>query len=295
MLRSMWLCLIVLTAVPSSSRANIILRIHDTVDDSDLVDAVSGQKPVKEFAAEIEALEKKLLTNDKEKIEKLLGKPAPKPEKGYAIPVGQHRMFAISGIRYRDEKLNKDHTAYYPIGDFAGIEVRYGINGTTPQFAVLYFKVDDAFPKLKKVEKKTTEKPASPKQRPTVTRKNTIDVDHWDMMKEGMNKEQIAKLFSAPAGDYAPGTDYLTRMWGWRRGGYGKTHETLEWRSEKGRAIVEFDAKGNFITSEFYNPGRDPVTNIAERLNWDRVIFGRVKNYVEKRAGRPRAFSGRDR
>ena len=28
---------------------------------------------------------------------------------------------------------------------------------------------------------------------------------------------QIAQIFSAPARDYAPGTDYLTRSWGWRR------------------------------------------------------------------------------
>ena len=131
-----------------ASRAVIILMIDDPVDDHALVDAVSGQKPVKKFAAEIEALERTLLANDKEKIEKLLGTPAPKPVKDYAIPVGQHRVFAISGRRYADEKMNKDHTAYYPIGDFAGIEVRYGVNGTSPQFAVLYLKVDDAFPKL---------------------------------------------------------------------------------------------------------------------------------------------------
>jgi hypothetical protein len=285
MVRSMWLSIIVLAAVASSSRAVIILTIHDPVDDHELVDAVSGQKPVKEFAAEIEALEKILLTNDKEKIEKLLGKPAPKAGKDYAIPVGQHRMYAISGIRYADEKMNKDHTAYYAIGDFAGIEVRYGIDGTSPQFAVLYFKVDDAFPKLKKVEEKPIDKPAEPRKGPAVTRKHTIDVDHWDMMKEGMNKEKIAELFSAPAGDYAPGTEYLTRRWGWRRGDGEKVHETLEWRSEKGRIVVEFDEKGNFVTSEFYYPGRDPVTNVAERLKWDRAKLEKVKKHIEERMG----------
>jgi hypothetical protein len=279
----MWLSIIVLAAAASDSRAPIFLTIHDPVDDYALVDAVSGQKPVKEFAAEIEALEKTLLANDKEKIEKLLGKPTSKPEKDYAIPVGQHRKFWISGLRSRNEKVNKNHAAYYPVGDFAGIEVRYGINGTSPQFAILYFKVDDAFPKLKKVEEKAIDKPANPKKGPAVIRKHTIDEDHWDMMKEGMNKEQIAELFSAPAGDYAPGTDYLTRGWGWHRGGDGKVHETLEWRSEKGRIVVEFDEKGNFVTSEFYRPGRDPITNVAERLKWDREKFAKVKKYVEER------------
>jgi hypothetical protein len=60
-------------------------------------------------------------------------------------------------------------------------------------------------------------------------------------------------------------------------------HETLEWRSEKGRIVVEFDEQGNFVASEFYHPGRDPVTNIAERLKWDREKFDKVKKYVEER------------
>jgi len=144
----MWLSIIVLAVVVSNCRAPIFLTIDDPEDDTTLVDAVSGQKPVEEFAAEIEAFEKKLLANDLEKIEKLLGKPGPRPEKGYAMPIGQHRKLLISGLRHSDKKMNKNHTDYYPIGDFAGIEVSYGINGTSPQFAVLYFKVDNQFPRL---------------------------------------------------------------------------------------------------------------------------------------------------
>jgi hypothetical protein len=283
MARRMWLSMVVLAAVASGSRAVIVLMIHDPVDDHALVDAVSGQKPVKEFAAEMEAFKRTLLANDNETVGKRLGKPAPMPGRDYAIPVGHPRQFTISGIRYANEKLNKDHTAYYPIGDFAAIEVRYGIDGTSPQFAVLYFKVDDAFPKLKKVEEKVGDKPAGAKKGPAVLRTHTIDVDHWNKMQQGMNKGQIAELFSTPAGDYAPGTDYLTRRWGWRRGGDGTVHETLEWRSEKGRIVVAFDAKANFITSEFYYPGRDPVTNVAERLKWDRVKFDKVKKHIKER------------
>ena len=105
-------------------------------------------------------------------------------------------------------------------------------------------------------------------------------------MRAGMNKEQIAELFSAPAGDYAPGTDYLTRAWGWRRGGHGKVQQTLEWRSEKGRIVVEFDEKGNFVTSEFYHPGRDPVTNVVERLKWDRMKFDKAERSTSRIAWR---------
>jgi hypothetical protein len=280
----MWLSIFVLMAFAWDGRATGIIMVEDPIDDQALVDGVSGQKPVKAFATEIDALEKMLLANkDKEKINQILGKPGPKPTKGYAIPISQHRVYGVSGLGPADPKLRKDHMAYYAIGDFAGIEIRYGITGTHPQFAVLYFKVDDAFPKLKTVEDKSSDKPAEPKKKPVATRKHTIDLEHWETMTRSMNKEQIAKHFSAPAGDYAPGTDYLTRKWGWRRGDDGKVHETLEWRSEKGRIIVEFDEKGAFVTSEFYKPGRDPVTNIAERLKWDRVKFEKVKKYVEER------------
>jgi hypothetical protein len=68
-----------------------------------------------------------------------------------------------------------------------------------------------------------------------------------------------------------------------RRGGNGRVHETLEWRSEKARIVVEFDEKGNCVTSEFYRPGRDPITNVAERLKWDREKFAKVKKYIEER------------
>jgi|GEM_PF-6588327 len=280
MARCLWLSVIALVAATSDSRATIHLMIHDPIDDAGLIAAVSGQKAVKEFAAEIKMLRQAVTANDIEKIEMFLGKPARKPAKDYAMPVAQSRSFMISGIRYGDETMNKDHAAFYPVGAFAGIEVWYGIDGKTPQFALLYFKVDGTFPKLKKMEDEAADKPA---RKGAVTRKHTIDGEHWDKMKDGMTKEQIAELFSAPAGDYAPGTEYLTRSWGWRGGGNGKVHETLEWRSEKARIVVEFDEKGKFVTSEIHHPGRDPVTNVAERLKWDREKFDKVKKYVEER------------
>jgi hypothetical protein len=273
----MWLSIIVLAAIASDSRAPIFGFIDDREDDLALVIAVSGQKPVKEFAAEIETFEKKLLANDMENIEKLLGKPVKKPEKGLAVPIGHPRGYMISGIRSMDEKNNKDHADYYPIGDFAGIEVSYGISGTNPQYAALYFKVDGAFPRLMRLKKDPIPKKSA------ATRKHTIDEEHWDQMKDGMTIEDLAELFSVSPGDYAAGTDYLTRSWGWQRGNGGTVRKTLEWRSEKGRIVVDFDAMGKFVTAEFYRPGLDPITNITERLKWDRRKFAQLKKYIEER------------
>ncbi len=283
MARRMWLSIIMLAMFASGANSVIFMMIHDAVDDWLLVDAVSGQKPVKEFAAEIDAFAKILDATNQQKFEKLLGKPVKRPGKDYAMTLGQSRKFAISGIR---AGVSKEHTEFYAVGDFAGIEVHYRPDGENPWFALLCFKVDDAFPKLKVVEEKAADKPAAPTKTPAATRKHTIDEDHWHQLSflKKMNKQQVAELFSAPAGDYAPGTDYLTRCWGESRSLLeGKVQETLEWRSEKGRIVVSFDEQGIFLTSEFYRVGRDPVTNVAERLKWDRAKFARVKKFVEER------------
>jgi hypothetical protein len=43
----------------------------------------------------------------------VLGKPAARPAKTYAMPVAQPRLTTISGRRFADEKLNKDHKEFY--------------------------------------------------------------------------------------------------------------------------------------------------------------------------------------
>jgi hypothetical protein len=281
--RAMWLSVFLALAIGSGVRAVVFVLISDDVDDRELIDAVSGQKPVKEFASEMDKLRGVIEVKDSAAIEKLLGKPARKPPNGYAMPVGQPRGFAMSGLRYADKKENKDHTEFYPVGDFAGIVVLYGVDGSSPEAALFYFKVDESFPKLKKIETNRAETSTRPEKKPAVIREHTIDADHWNKLDRGMNKEQVAKVFSAPAGDCAPGTDYLTRSWGSQCGGEGNPQETLEWRSEKGRIVVAFDARGVLLTSEFFLPGHDPVTNIAERLKWDREKFAKVKKYFEER------------
>lgn len=213
----------------------------------------------------------------------MLGKPVPRPTKDYAFPVTEPRIITLSVARSANPKLNNNHTAFYVIADCAGFELWYSPDGESPVFALLCFKVDTTFPKLKKVEEKGRQKSANPAKVPVVLRQNTIDFEHWNMIVVGMNKAKIAELFSNPAGDHAPGTEYLTRSYDWRRGNYANVHETLEWRGENGRVVVEFNEKGEFVTAEFYKPGRDPVTNIAERLQWERQKLDKLKRYVAER------------
>ena len=281
--RRKWLSLVLLAAAGPEAHADVGVLIDDSVDDIALVVAVSGQKPVKAFAAEIMAFSETLAASKEGRIEKLLGKPVPRPNGDYAMPVGQPRGFTMSGRFSADKAQNKHHTEFYPIGDFAGIEVWYGMDGESPVFALLYFRVDETFPKLREVKEKVGDKPAAPKKAQAAARKHTIDLDHWDKLKEGMSKAEVAKQFSVPAGDYVPGTEYFTRSWGWRGVGSGNAVETLEWRGEKGRILVRFDKEGKYVESEYFLPGRDPVTNVAERLKWDQERFDKLKKYVEGR------------
>ena len=111
-----------------------------------------------------------------------------------------------------------------------------------------------------------------------------------------MTEDQVAEVFSAPAGDYAPGTSSLHAQWGWVQLGHMAsgmfltsegmprgTGHMKEWRSEKGRVVVEFDSQSKVVTAAYYRAGRNPITNVAERLKWDHERFERLLKYVEKR------------
>lgn len=66
------------------------------------------------------------------------------------MPVAQPRGLALSGLRHADPRMNKDHTEFYTIEDFAAIQVYYGLDGVSPGTILLYFRTDDEFPKLTK-------------------------------------------------------------------------------------------------------------------------------------------------
>lgn len=251
----------------------IVTILHDAVDDRWLILSVQGQDDVRKFNEELNKFQQTLWPFKEREIEDLLGKHT-RREGAYAMPVAQARTIARSGLRYGDATLNKDHVASYAIGDYAGIDVWYGIDGETPHFALLYFKVDKTFPKLVKIEDKR--KP----QVPVVTKRNDIDYEHYGRLESGMSREKVIDVFSVPAGDYSPGTDYLSGEAAVIQGSF-VTHSTEEWRSDKGRAVIEFTFGKTVNKARFYKVGRDPVTNIAERLAWDRERFQTVVRHVE--------------
>ena len=283
MARRKWLSLVLLAAAGPEAHADVGVLIDDSVDDVALVVAVSGQKPIKEFAAEITAFRETLTASKEGRIEKLLGKPVPRRDGDYAMPVGQPRGFRMSGRFSADKAKNKHHTEFYPIGDFAGIEVWYGMDGESPVFALLYFRVDKTFPKLREVKEKGGDKSAAPKKAQAAAKKHTIDLDHWDKLNEGMSKAEVAELFSVPAGDYVPGTEYFTRSWGWRGVGSGKAVEDAGMAGREGADFGQVRREGKVRRLRVLPPRPQPG---HERGRAVEVGPGAVRQAEEVRRGR---------
>jgi hypothetical protein len=134
----------------TEARGVVHLFLQDECDDRDAIWVVREAPAVKQFRRQMDAFTDRLRPLKEQDITALFGKPTPKPAKAFAMPVAQPRVLALSGLRYADEKKNKDHTEFYIVGDFAAIEVYYQLDGVSPAAILLYFRADEKFPKLTK-------------------------------------------------------------------------------------------------------------------------------------------------
>ena len=119
----------------------------DEFDDSAAIAAVSSEAHVLECRKQIDALSARLLKLKARDFVALFGSAIRKPQGVYAMPVAQPRGIILSGIRYLDEKKNKDRVEFQAIGANA-IEVYYSINGVSPSLVRFYSRVDNTFPRL---------------------------------------------------------------------------------------------------------------------------------------------------
>ena len=134
-----------LIALTLTAEAQVFYLIIDEFDSINAVQAAQDQeitKPTQKLWKDLSAgLESKNL----DEMERMFGKPTKMPENTYAMPVVQPRGYGMPGAR---STKGKDHTAFYAVADFAGLEVRYGADGKSARWVVVYFKVDKTFPKL---------------------------------------------------------------------------------------------------------------------------------------------------
>jgi hypothetical protein len=130
--------------------ADIIDGVPDDCDDWGTVMAVQEQKEVAQFRKNLDEFKKKLNPFKEKDFIALFGESKVRPAKAYAMPVAEYRVVGLSGRRYKDEKLNKDHTDFYILKDVGALTVFYQIDGVTPAFIAVYFPTDKDFPKLTK-------------------------------------------------------------------------------------------------------------------------------------------------
>src|SRR5262245_49931532 len=111
------LCLVLSLTVLAVAQAGIIVMLNDERDEIKLVQHARDQAEVQEHGKKIEAFAARLRKLKEKDIEALFGKPAPMKAKAFAMPVAQPRGFGMSGMRFAEEKKNKDHEEFYHIGD----------------------------------------------------------------------------------------------------------------------------------------------------------------------------------
>jgi len=210
-MRRLVLSSIFVLLLADSSPAVIYMFLEDEFDDRALVRAVHEEKEVVKFRQKLDDFENKLLPLKEKDFIALFGKPQEKPAKLYAMPVAQPRGFGLSGLRYGDEKMNKDHTEFYVIKDVAALEVYYQINGESPAAIVFYFPTDKDFPKLTKdnLAKRLSWDDAHLKQLQAHFEKRLIEVFPWEI-----DAKELARLHE---GDFA--VDAKTKLEAWIESG----------------------------------------------------------------------------
>lgn len=139
---------LVLLLSTGTALAVIFMILTDDCDDATIVRRVYDQQDVVQFRQKLDEFKKKLHPLKEKDFIALFGKSQAKLAKTYAMPVAQSRGLGLSGLRYSEPKLNKNHTEFYVIKDVAGLEVFYQTDGETPAAVVFYFPVDKDFPKL---------------------------------------------------------------------------------------------------------------------------------------------------
>ena len=141
---------IALGILVGAARGVIFTFLTDEFDDRETVQAAHDDREVQSLGKEMETLKGRIRRLKERDIEALFGAPVPMRTKTFALPVAESRGLTLSGLRYKDAEKNKDHTEFYKIGESAGMEVYYSLDGISPTAILFYLRVDQDFPVLTK-------------------------------------------------------------------------------------------------------------------------------------------------
>jgi len=137
-------------AFATSAHAGVGGVLSDEFDDVDVVRKIQDNDArVKTLKADLDVVRKRLLRLKEHDFIALFGEKIDRPAKAYAFPCFEIRALVVGGIWTEDPEENHGHTDFHQVGDFAGVEVWYGIDGKTPFMAMFFFKTDAEFVAIK--------------------------------------------------------------------------------------------------------------------------------------------------
>lgn len=257
----------------ANAQASIFLLLTDEVDDGDIVQRVREDADVKALAKDFDTLRRQLYPLKERDFEVLFGKPARKPAKTFAMPVAEPRALMLSGLHYANPKDNKDHTEFYAIGDFAGMEVYYHIDGVTPQVILFYLRVDKDFPKLTKdnLTKRVAWERERLRRLPRVIEERRAKVFVWEV-----DPDAEKKFYQ---GDYA--LDPKRKLESWlatgRKLGY---RLKVEKHQAEGPSYYWYGPDGSLARHAYSNAGEQLPGNFIwyHKGNWQQFRYESYQN-----------------
>src|SRR5262245_10820883 len=131
-LKAVALAALLTALLTGPSQGGIIYHLEDPFDDPGVIRAVQGNPVMVAFGKEVRAFEKRLWKWKERDFHAVLGKPRAGAKKAEAMFSTEPRALLLSGLRYSDPKLNKDHIDTHAVGDAGRIDIWYGIDGETP-------------------------------------------------------------------------------------------------------------------------------------------------------------------
>jgi hypothetical protein len=257
-MRTLSAALLTLLLAGSPACAVVFLSLDDEFDDWGLVSKARDRPAVKSARSKLDEFKRSLLRLKERDFVALFGRPQPKPARTYAMPVAQPRGLALSGIRYSDPAMNKDHTDFYVVPGVAALEVYFGIDGESPAAIVLYFAAGKDFPKLRKdnLEKRLAWDADRFKRLEAHTAARLAEVFPWEV--------DLAELAKLEAGDYE--TNAVRKLKAWiesgQKLGYRYQHEDgandWSWYGPDGRLVrraSRYEGDGAPVAFEWFHPG----------------------------------------
>jgi len=201
-----------------SANATIHMILDDEFVNRQEIAEYTQDQNIIEFTKEVDQFKDKLLLLKERDFIALFGESVAMPQKTFTLSISEPRGIGLPGRRYSDPLLNKDHTEFYMVNDFAGLKIFYSIDGESPVLILIYYNVDDDF-SMENIDRRLAWDKSRFKKLVSWFERRRQEVFVWEV------DEEIEKTFAE--GDYE--RDIKKKLFEWKKSG-----KRLGYRLEEG-------------------------------------------------------------